>query len=556
MMIAFCAGSSSNRVIEKLSSVVDNITFRTYDNMEELVTEAILRHIDFERIVFTSKFLSNPEDDLRKLQEFLTEYSNNTELVMLEMSEESGSEKEKLFNSFFSSPMYTVVKVKQGSMSIPFLTELVKTDIPTLKVTYGGDVHVNDSVVVAKSAEEQVKKEDAKKSVVSAPKKKKVGFFGRLFGGKSEESEEDESSSDSTEEVPEHTGNVDESAMNAEPEISSLNQSVVDRVVGDITKDAVGVEMNFKENSRVEDAVPVVSGLGSGGVENFSSEDDELGLSIGDYGAAHSDTSFLDDSDEEELENYSSNREEDNNSSREDVVSPVEDSLLDQLEVDPYEKIFSDDTVQCIPTEDYSFDVPQENDKNIDIIISNTGSKAIVDIIDSAAKYSDDGNSVLVVDADNIHHRVLSFIDCNQFYKRDFEYGVDSSRIYVEDGVSFVSNGYGNELSTESLESFLEEEELNRFDIVMVDIPVESIGVLNMDILQKCNILIECGSDVSDLINTSLDLTDRSKVSLEMERYIMHNCDAEMLGGVNEETIKTAKESCFFANGCWLDNIR
>lgn len=555
MMIAFCAGSSSNRVIEKLSSVVDNITFRTYDNMEELVTEAILRHIDFERIVFTSKFLSNPEDDLRKLQEFLTEYSNNTELVMLEMLEESGSEKEKLFNSFFSSPMYTVVKVKQGSMSIPFLTELVKTDIPTLKVTYGGDVHVNDSVVVAKSVEEQVKKEDTKKSVVSAPKKKKVGFFGRLFGGKSEESEEDESSSDSTEEVPEPTGNVDESVMNAEPEISSLNQSVMDGVVGDVAKDVIGVEMNFEENSRVEDAVPVVSGLTGGSVENFSTEDDELGLSIGDYGAAHSDTSFLDDSDEEELENYSSNREEDNNSSREDVVSPVEDSLPDQVEVDPYEKVFSDDMKQGT-TEEYSFDVPQENYKNIDIVISNTGSKAIMDIIDSAAKYSDDGNSVLVVDADNIHHRVLSFIDCNQFYKRDFEYGVDSSRIYVEDGVSFVSNGYGNELSTENLESFLEEEELNRFDIVMVDIPVESIGVLNIGILQKCNILIECGSDVSDLINMSLDLTDRSKVSLEMERYIMSNCDAEMLGGVNEETIKTAKESCFFANGCWLDNIR
>ena len=555
MMIAFCAGSSSNRVIEKLSSVVDNITFRTYDNMEELVTEAILRHIDFERIVFTSKFLSNPEDDLRKLQEFLTEYSNNTELVMLEMSEESGSEKEKLFNSFFSSPMYTVVKVKQGSMSIPFLTELVKTDIPTLKVTYGGDVHVNDSVVVAKSAEEQVKKEDTKKSVVSAPKKKKVGWFGKLFGGKSEESEENESSSDSTEEVPEPTGNVDESAMNAEPEINSLNQSAMDGVIGDVAKDVIGAEMNFEENSRVEDAVPVVSGLTDGSVENFSPEDDELGLSIGDYGAAHSDTSFLDDSDEEELENYSSNREEDNNSAREDVVSPAEDSLPDQVEVDPYEKVFSDDMMQGT-TEEYSFDVPQENYKNIDIIISNTGSKAIMDIIDSAAKYSDDGNSVLVVDADNIHHRVLSFIDCNQFYKRDFEYGVDSSRIYVEDGVSFVSNGYGNELSTESLERFLEEEELNRFDIVMVDIPVESIGVLNMGILQKCNILIECGSDVSDLINMSLDLTDRSKVSLEMERYIMHNCDAEMLGGVNEETIKTAKESCFFANGCWLDNIR
>lgn len=555
MMIAFCAGSSSNRVIEKLSSVVDNITFRTYDNMEELVTEAILRHIDFERIVFTSKFLSNPEDDLRKLQEFLTEYSNNTELVMLEMLEESGSEKEKLFNSFFSSPMYTVVKVKQGSMSIPFLTELVKTDIPTLKVTYGGDVHVNDSVVVAKSAEEQVKKEDAKKSVVSAPKKKKVGFFGRLFGGKSDESEENESFSDSTEEVMEPTGNIDESAMNAEPEISPLNQSVVGGVVGDVAKDVVGVEMNFEENSRVEDAVSVVDGLTGGSVENFSPEDDELGLSIGDYGAAHSDTSFLDDSDEEELENYSSNREEDN-PARENVVSPVEDSLPDQVEVDPYEKVFSDDMKQGIPTEDYSFDVPQENYKNIDIIISNTGSNAIVDIIDSAAKYSDDGNSVLVVDADNIHHRVLSFIDCNQFYKRDFEYGVDSSRIYVEDGVSFVSNGYGNELSTESLERFLEEEELNRFDIVMVDIPVESIGVLNIGILQKCNILIECGSDVSDLITMSLDLTDRSKVSLEMERYIMHNCDAEMLGGVNEETIKTAKESCFFANGCWLDNIR
>lgn len=555
MMIAFCAGSSSNRVIEKLSSVVDNITFRTYDNMEELVTEAILRHIDFERIVFTSKFLSNPEDDLRKLQEFLTEYSNNTELVMLEMLEESGSEKEKLFNSFFSSPMYTVVKVKQGSMSIPFLTELVKTDIPTLKVTYGGDVHVNDSVVVAKSAEEQVKKEDIKKSVVSAPKKKKVGFFGRLFGGKSDESEENESSSDSTEEVPESTGNIDESVMNAEPEINSLNQSAMDGVIGDVAKDVIGAEMNFEENSRVEDAVPVVSGLSVGGVENFSPEDDELGLSIGDYGAAHSDTSFLDDSDEEELENYSSNREEDNNSSREDVVNPVEGSLPDQVEVDPYEKVFSDDMMQGT-TEEYSFDVPQENYKNIDIIISNTGSKAIMDIIDSASKYSDDGNSVLVVDVDNIHHRVLSFIDCNQFYKRDFEYGVDSSRIYVEDGVSFVSNGYGNELSMENLESFLEEEELSRFDIVMVDIPVESICVLNMGILQKCNILIECGSDVSDLINMSLDLTDRSKVSLEMERYIMHNCDAEMLGGVNEETIKTAKESCFFANGCWLDNIR
>lgn len=548
MMVAFCAGSSSSRVIEKLSSVVDNVTFRTYDNMEELVTEAILRHIDFERIVFTSKFLSNPEDDLRKLQEFLTEYSNNTELAMLEMSEESGSEKEKLFNSFFSSPMYTVVKVKQGSMSIPFLTELVKTDIPTLKVTYGGDVHVNDSVVVAKSADEQVKKEDAKKSVVSAPKKKKVGLFGKLFGGKPKELEENESSTDSTEEVPEPTGNIAESDMNAEPEISSLNQSVVDGVVGNVAENVIGAEMNFEENSRVEDVVPVVGGLVGGSVENFSPEDDELGLSIGDYGAAHSDTSFLDDSDEEELENYSSNREEDNNSARENVVSPVEDSLPDQVEVNPYENDMEQGS--------YSFDVTPENYKNIDIIISNTGSKAIVDIIDSAAKYSDDGNSVLVVDADNIHHRVLSFIDCNQFYKRDFEYGVDSSRIYVEDGVSFVSNGYGNELSTESLESFLEEEELNRFDIVMVDIPVGSIDVLNMGILQNCNILIECGSDVSDLINMSLDLTDRSKVSLEMERYIMHNCDAEMLGGVDEETIKMAKESCFFANGCWLDNIR
>lgn len=548
MMVAFCAGSSSSRVIEKLSSVVDNVTFRTYDNMEELVTEAILRHIDFERIVFTSKFLSNPEDDLRKLQEFLTEYSNNTELAMLEMSEESGSEKEKLFNSFFSSPMYTVVKVKQGSMSIPFLTELVKTDIPTLKVTYGGDVHVNDSVVVAKSADEQVKKEDAKKSVVSAPKKKKVGLFGKLFGGKPEELEENESSTDSTEEVPEPTGNIAESDMSAEPEISSLNQSVVDGVVGNVAENVIGAEMNFEENSRVEDVVPVVGGLVGGSVENFSPEDDELGLSIGDYGAAHSDTSFLDDSDEEELENYSSNREEDNNSARENVVSPVEDSLPDQVEVNPYENDMERGS--------YSFDVTPENYKNIDIIISNTGSKAIVDIIDSAAKYSDDGNSVLVVDADNIHHRVLSFIDCNQFYKRDFEYGVDSSRIYVEDGVSFVSNGYGNELSTESLESFLEEEELNRFDIVMVDIPVGSIDVLNMGILQNCNILIECGSDVSDLINMSLDLTDRSKVSLEMERYIMHNCDAEMLGGVDEETIKMAKESCFFANGCWLDNIR
>lgn len=548
MMVAFCAGSSSSRVIEKLSSVVDNVTFRTYDNMEELVTEAILRHIDFERIVFTSKFLSNPEDDLRKLQEFLTEYSNNTELAMLEMSEESGSEKEKLFNSFFSSPMYTVVKVKQGSMSIPFLTELVKTDIPTLKVTYGGDVHVNDSVVVAKSADEQVKKEDAKKSVVSAPKKKKVGLFGKLFGGKPEELEENESSTDSTEEVPEPTGNIAESDMNAEPEISSLNQSVVDGVVGNVAENVIGAEMNFEENSRVEDVVPVVGGLVGGSVENFSPEDDELGLSIGDYGAAHSDTSFLDDSDEEELENYSSNREEDNNSARENVVSPVEDSLTDQVEVNPYENEMEQGS--------YSFDVTPENYKNIDIIISNTGSKAIVDIIDSAAKYSDDGNSVLVVDADNIHHRVLSFIDCNQFYKRDFEYGVDSSRIYVEDGVSFASNGYGNELSTELLESFLEEEELNRFDIVMVDIPVGSIDVLNMGILQNCNILIECGSDVSDLINMSLDLTDRSKVSLEMERYIMHNCDAEMLGGVDEETIKMAKESCFFANGCWLDNIR
>ena len=516
--------------------------------MEELVTEAILRHIDFERIVFTSKFLSNPEDDLRKLQEFLTEYSNNTELAMLEMSEESGSEKEKLFNSFFSSPMYTVVKVKQGSMSIPFLTELLKTDIPTLKVTYGGDVHVNDSVVVAKSADEQVKKEDAKKSVVSAPKKKKVGLFGKLFGGKPEELEENESSTDSTEEVLEPTGNIAESDMNAEPEISSLNQSVVDGVVGNVAENVIGAEMNFEENSRVEDVVPVVGGLVGGSVENFSPEDDELGLSIGDYGAAHSDTSFLDDSDEEELENYSSNREEDNNSARENVVSPVEDSLPDQVEVNPYENDMEQGS--------YSFDVTPENYKNIDIIISNTGSKAIVDIIDSAAKYSDDGNSVLVVDADNIHHRVLSFIDCNQFYKRDFEYGVDSSRIYVEDGVSFASNGYGNKLSTEHLESFLEEEELNRFDIVMVDIPVGSIDVLNMGILQNCNILIECGSDVSDLINMSLDLTDRSNVSLEMERYIMHNCDAEMLGGVDEETIKMAKESCFFANGCWLDNIR
>ena len=107
MLVSISIGSKSRAVINTLKVSADNFDFATFSSMKELIKSATLRHISFDRIVFSSEILnqSSPEKDLEALHEFITNHSNQTELVfIIKGSSESENNLDKVFCSMFNSP--------------------------------------------------------------------------------------------------------------------------------------------------------------------------------------------------------------------------------------------------------------------------------------------------------------------------------------------------------------------------------------------------------------------------------------------------------------------
>lgn len=582
MLVSISIGSKSRAVINTLKVSADNFDFATYSSMGELIKSATLRHICFDRIVFSSEILdsNDPEEDLRALHEFITNYSSQTELVfIIKNSSEAEGNLDKLFCSMFNSPMYTPVIMKKANAQT--LLEIVRDDITELKTRYYVLQDKEDKVITSASTGTDRPKEQSKEVVEQQKPEKKKGFFDRVFGSNSKkEALLKDMASNSKENVTD-AGNIGEMVPESTPDNGNqINVSSVGEVEMSNTNSSSG---NYQQENIFSGAKNGSVSVGTGNLDGGFSEsmsEDEM-LSIGEFGEKHSDTGFLDSDDEEELKRYAESKNESESSSEEGTDSEDEDfyGFTPDFSDSGVERIPDDieigtgrveNTVDC-DTDKRTVEVeipkrPVEQPKgnehsgrksNIDLIVSVKGSGATQSIVDEAVKLvEEDHIKVLIIDLDLQENGVLSYIDTERFYMQGSNDGISKMRVYEEDGVGVVSNGYGVPVSRRVLMNFITSRLVKKYDMIFIDCPTDSLKLFDYDMISMCNVLVMSGNDRSDLVATTLALTDRRVVDYKVERYIADNCLVEFTGGKYlVEDVTWLNDICLFANGNWLSRI-
>lgn len=575
MIVAFSIGKNSAKAIATLKTLADNIDFYSYDSIQSMIKEATLRHISFDRMVFSDVIIGDPNVDLPALNDFIKNYSDSTEVVMI--SRHDGSD--KVFSQIFNSPMYTPVIMERTTTSS--ILELVRDDILSLRTRYYVlDVDSKDKAIVSSDKSEEVK--NPVESTVSEPPKK--GIFSGLKGLFRKDSRKQETVNNTgnvAEAMSEVTENVPEEVGNFSAGPAGLTSPFGSELVPG--RDSASNDGN--ENSGFDKNVRSTEGEDNFGADSCFVSNEDLELSVGDYGSQHSDTGFLDQDDEEELRRFAEERDrvssegghddsEDNNDcDSEDSIAEYdydedgsdEDTVAGEAEDDyPNVEYCPDDYDEDDYNEDDQSEVmffePSVTGKtSIDIVVSTRGSHATQLIVDEAVKLvNEHGIKVLIVDLDTKENSVLSYIDVEKFYVQGAFEGISKHRIYEEDGIGIVSNGYGVPVSKKAVSNFFTGKLVSMYDMVLVDCPAECLGSLGMDVLQNFNVLLIPGTDISDMVAMSMDLTNREVVDLDVEKYIMGNCNVEFSDGSssgNEEFVGIVRSICLFANGSWLDRI-
>lgn len=493
MVVSFSVGNEekNKKIINTLKKQADNINFYSYSSIQELVKEATSRHLEFKRIVFSTSILKDVEKDLQELNNFIKNYSTSTEVVMI--LNEAGND--KIFNSIFNAPMYTPVILPTATAKS--ILDLVLNDVMELKAKY----YILD-------------KEDS-------PKKKEVV---------SSESEENEEVSEVGE-----SKNTESSRFASGPESVNIEEDVLKQIEKNL------VEETSFENTSISDEVPSLPEVEKISTEDFQEEnEDGVSLSIGAFGSTHSDTGYLDEDDEKELQEHLERQgklKETTQTEKRIVTSSNENKNLENRNINLERR---NEKLKDLP--------------NIDLILSTRDSRATQSIVDQAVKiHVGDSAKVLIIDLDVRCNSILSFIDTEKFYRESAFEGITKQRVYEEDGVSVVSNGYGVSLSTRELFSFLDGRIPREFDMIYIDCPTDCMQILSLDLLHLVNTIIFTKGDRSNLIYTSLALTDRKTVPLEVEKWVMNNCLVDIEGDYSKEDIDFINNEVLFANGNWLE---
>lgn len=562
MLVSISIGSKSRAVINTLKVSADNFDFATFSSMNELIKTSTLRHISFDRIVFSSEILNskNPEGDLESLHEFIVNNSSQTELVfIIKGSSELEHNLDKVFSSMFNSPMYTPVIMKKASAQT--LLEIVRDDITELKTRYYVLQDKEDLIITSASTNQE-----SKESSVEQPKQeKRKGLFERVFGSNAKK---EALLNEIAQQQKKGSQNVGNSGENVTNELSDNTQESTCESTGDISKNDTFKDSVKNNNQNIFDKS--INGSVSEGVNNLNSEfstsmnEDEM-LSIGEFGEKHSDTGFLDNNEEEELRQYVESK----NSGIEEVGISEESVDEEFYGFTPNFNDVVDEPIKDEPEKEQVEEpkilkenieiIPENPDRhsNIDIIISVKGSGATQNIVDTAVKMvEEDKLRVLIIDLDLKENGLLSYIDTERFYMQGSNEGISKLRVYEEDGVDVVSNGYGVPVNRRVLANFLSSRIIKKYDMVFIDCPTESLSLFNYDMISKCNILVMSGNDRSDLLATTLAITDRRNVEYKVEKYIAETCMVEITGGKYKvEDVVWLNSLCLFANGNWLSRI-
>lgn len=486
MLVEFSIGKESQKVVMSLKKSIDNVDFFTHINMPAFIKEAKSRKLVFQRIVITPAILSGKrvDKDFKELNNYIKKFSPSAEVVLFTIA---GTRVETFeeFKKVFNSPQYVAVDLPKAT--IVSMSKMVTCSIEEIRSTWCPEESVESAELEPNSSSVEI---------------------GGQVGGDSGQTNIAESMESS---IHQDAVNVGGSLSNEEDSTSEKN-------------------LDFGSISSISDS----SSVAEDNIEDLVSNLSECDLSLGDFGKSHSDTGYLDDEGDEELQEFLKSKEV-------EEKQPVEEVKIKEQVVK-----------EVITPEVKKDDLP-----NIDIVVAVKGSGSTQAIVDQAAKIvSQDEARVLLIDLDTRENGLLSFIDVNKFYMESAYQGISKQRVYTEDGIGVVSNGYGFNVKPKELKTLLNSKLLPSYDMVYIDCPAECLSSVDEDILKMCsNILVMSGTDLGDLVSTSLALTNRNVVSLPVERYIMGNCFVELHGTDNTSGIGYLRDTCVFANGSWLSRI-
>ena len=287
--------------------------------------------------------------------------------------------------------------------------------------------------------------------------------------------------------------------------------------------------------------VPSSVGAGeNGGLNNgIGSEDSILGL--GGFGKTHSDTGFLD---EDEL---------DNGGSDEDYSNPRFDTMNQEGVKVSNQGTKKSDNSSSNPT---TIDVSDMT--KVVFVVGERGTGVTTTVCNIAYDLYKNKQSVLIVDGDYKRNGLLSFIDTEDFYAKGNEDGIDTVNPYVDEEADIISNGYGSQVSKTTLSNVLRDNQIqSNYDKIIVDCPLDCINILTERSVKGNTVLLLSKADRVSLVATSIGLTERIMIEVGVERYIMETCTVAISGSYEylDEDIQFVKNTFFFPNGCWLDNI-
>lgn len=523
MLVMLSCGPSSGKIIKTVSTQIDNIDFHSFQNVGEFIHQCQLRHLAFDRLVFTSKFVST-EKDMSTLCDFVRSDLGGVEIVMI--LPKSQQNLEGIFKEYFDSPTYTVMYV----------------DNPTTKCIVDA---VNLPIIDVKARYYNLDKPKEGKD----EKNSKFGFF---KGGKKNK-DENKKNKNSGNDVALTDKSTSESKMTNGDDEDLKNDG---NGVGKLDTDQYDVEGQNSDNSdSSEFGFDGFTPLGdkNDSIENPDSSDDDMNLAIGDYGMMHSDSGFIGDDDLSELEEFARKHNTGSPSnSAANVVPPKSDRQKVSNEVSKSDKILDKNTQMGSGQGSLINKKPNKGNSKVTVVTGLRGSEATITVVNRAVDMAERGKRVLIIDLDNLLSGVLSFIDTEAYYLRGCFNGLVTKKVYSEDGVDILSNGYDNKISADSVDKLLSSSIVNNYDVILIDCPLDCLSLIEDVKFTSYNIEVCCIPDLSKLLETSMMLSNRAFVSLAKDIKINRE-GSFASGNIATSDIEVVKDSVVFANGCWLD---
>ena len=576
MKVMLSCGTNSEKIIKETSKSLDNVDFLYFASVDEFIHQSRLRHLAFDRLIFTNKFASSDED-MSKLCDFVRNEQSGVTVVMILSKTQANLE--VIFKTYFDSPMYTLMYIDRPTAKC--MVDAVKLPIVDLSARY----YLLD----------KPKENDGKNSK-----------FGLFKGGKKNKNQKPQTGKN-PEDSSVTTPNGGENEANNSGDATGKNSGLTGETDGVDGGNSENLDNGDTENSSFGFDGFSPDGDGVRESNNFDSNGSDMDLSIGDYGMMHSDSGFVGDDELSELEEYARNREsgntvEDGNSVA--GASGTGGKVAPPMGIGVNERVGTDTNPSRVKASRYAFDEGEDNStssyvrddeysKSVDegnsgiveiseigyvqgdqtgigtgvdrnpqevnsveetqvvVCTGLRGSDVTSSIVQTATDDVSRGLRVLIVDLDIKANGILGFItDVRDFYSKAVR-GLSSLTVYTDDGIDIISNGYGEDVTLGDVAKLEKSGIFNNYDRVYIDCPLDCLQVIPDRVFKACYIDLYVVADISKYIETSIALEDRDCVSLQKELHIIDNREL-VCEQISDEDMAYLNDIMLFPYGSWV----